>query len=243
MTVKNKFNTNDSGDLVGSIPFFANDGLNNKLVAEIRCYVDAAVVPASGNVASRFEFWTNTSGGTLTKAATLDSSQAFTPAAGVVRTGRAIFENVPIGSVAYSSLGTNTSASANSVFISEVSIDRNIVLTGIGVLNGAQAAGNSIYALYDSAGTLLAQTASTANAGTNAFQKIAFTATYSAVPGRYWIAAMSNNDSHTYRTLAASTFVNCYTDLQAQGGFTMPATITVPTSFAATKGPVSYVYV
>ena len=53
---------------------------------------------------------------------------------------------------------------------------------------------------------------------------------------------MSNNDSHTYRTIAASTFIDTYTDKQAQGGFTMPATITVPTSMSATKGPYAYVY-
>ena len=53
MTVKNKFNTNDSGETVGSIPFFANDGVSNKLVGEIRCVVDSPVVPGSGNIAAR----------------------------------------------------------------------------------------------------------------------------------------------------------------------------------------------
>lgn len=240
MGQKNNRFSDESGDLLGSIPFFGKDGDKNILVAEIRVFADGAV--ASGKVPTRFEFHTMTSGGTLTKAVTFDATQAVTQSGGLAKTGRSRFITASIGAVAYSSMGTSVSCSANSMYISEVTIDRNIVLTGIGVLNGAQAAGNSIYALYDSAGNVVASTASTANSGLNAFQEISFTATYSALPGRYWIVAMANNASHTYRCIATNTFRDTLTSVQLAGGFAGPTTITVPTTVAADSGPYAYVF-
>jgi hypothetical protein len=47
------------------------------LVAQIKVVVDGSV--GVGSVPARFEFWTATTGGTLTKALTIDASQALTP--------------------------------------------------------------------------------------------------------------------------------------------------------------------
>lgn len=82
-----------SGDLLWSQSILAKDGTSFVLAAEIRAIADAA--PATGKIASRFEFWTMTSGGTLTKALTIDSSQLATfvgSIGGVNLTGSGLFK-------------------------------------------------------------------------------------------------------------------------------------------------------
>lgn len=229
--------TNDSGETVGSIPFFADDGRTKKLIAELRVVVDGPVTAGSGNIPSRFEWYTTTTGGTLTKALTIDASQQLLRNGG---TGRSKFLSAPI-IAALASLGTSTSASANSLWISEIFIDRNVTLTGLGVLSAGVSAGNGIVALYDSAGTLLASSASTANSGTNAFQEFAFSATYAAIgPARYFGAYICNNGNQLIRTIAVPT--DTLTSVQLQGGFAAPSTITVPSANTANVGPYLYAY-
>src|SRR5689334_14922470 len=53
---------------------WAKDGTTRIVVGQIKAISDAAATP--GAVASRFEFWTMNSSGTLTKALTIDSTQA-----------------------------------------------------------------------------------------------------------------------------------------------------------------------
>ena len=240
-----KLGPNDSvanGDKVEAYPAYAKDGDNNIQVGSTRWYVDGTV--AIGQIPTRWEVWTANSSGVLTQGLKVDSSQALTMVGGSAASGRSVFSTVPIGSVAYGSFGTNTSAVANTLYLAEVFIPRNFTCTGIGVLNGSQATnGVAIVSLYNTSGTKVANSASTATSGTNAFQQIAFTATYAALgPARYWIGVQMQNVSDTLRTIAASTFVDCFTDSQVQGSFVSPATATVPTSFSANKGPIAYVY-
>lgn len=224
MALKNKFNLSDIGETIGSIPFYANDGVSNKLVAEIRVVIDAPVVPGSGTIPTRFEFYTTNLAGAL-----------------VASTGRSKFLSAPIVT-SIATIGLATSASANSLWISEVYIDRSMILTGIGVLNGATVAGNSIVGLYDTSGNLVASSGSTANSGTNAFQEIPFSVTYTAKgPGRYFIAVVSNNGNHIIRTISPAD-PGVLAAVQLQGGFSVPATITVPASAAAGAGAIGYAY-
>lgn len=224
MAIKNRVNLNDIGETIGSIPFFANDGVNQKLVAEIRVVVDAPVVPGSGIIPTRFEFYTTNLAGSL-----------------VASTGRSKFLSAPIVT-SIATIGLATSASANSLWISEVFIDRTVLLTGIGILTGSVAAGNSIVGLYDTSGNLVASSASTANSGTGAFQEFSFSTTYTAKgPGRYFISVMTNNGNHIIRTISPAD-PSVLTTVALQGGFALPATITVPTTATSGAGPIGYAF-
>lgn len=81
MAYKNNRVTDDSGDIVGSIPFWGKDGDKTVLIAEIRVVVDAPT--SAGKVPARFEFHTADSNGALQKAATIDSTQLFTLPSGI----------------------------------------------------------------------------------------------------------------------------------------------------------------
>lgn len=151
--------------------------------------------------------------------------------------------NIPIGAVAYSSLGTSAVHVAGSIYVSEVQVVGWKTLTGIGVLNGATVGtDNLIVALYDTNGKLLANsaTAGTLSAGANAFQQIAFTSTYAIKPGRYFIALQCNGTTATTRRIAASTYLN-FASVTAGTFGTLPA-ITPPTSTASDAGPIGYLY-
>jgi hypothetical protein len=73
-----------SGDLLWTQDVYGSDGAKQVLAAQIRAYADGAA--ADSAIPGRFEFWTSTSGGTLTKALTLDASQAATFVAGITGT-------------------------------------------------------------------------------------------------------------------------------------------------------------
>jgi hypothetical protein len=135
---------------------------------------------------------------------------------------------------------------AGTIYYAEVEIRRNITLTGVGVLNGATVGTNNwIVGLHTSAGGAVVANSALAgvlSSGANAFQQIAFTATYDATgPGRYWIAFQSNGATDTARTTAVSTFVDVLTKSTAGAFGTLPS-LTVPTTFTADVGPIAYVY-
>lgn len=81
MVYKNNRVTDDSGDTVGSIPFWGRDGDKTVLIAEIRVVVDTPT--SAGKVPARFEFYTADSNGALQKAFTIDSAQLVTPVSGL----------------------------------------------------------------------------------------------------------------------------------------------------------------
>jgi len=153
---------------------------------------------------------------------------------------------VPIGSVAYSSFGTNKTPVAGTIYISDIYVVRNTTLTGIGLLNGSTAGGTNtvIYALYNAQGKLIANTdlSGTSTSGANAFQQIAFTSAVNVDAGQYFVAVQRNGTTDTLRTVAADTFVDVVSTSVAGVFGTIPSSITVPTSFSADNGPIVYVY-
>ncbi len=93
MPLPTSTDANVSGDLLWAQSILGKDGSTSILAAEIRAYADANA--ATGKVATRFEFWTTTTGGTLTKALTIDSAQLATFAGnvgGVNLTGSGLFK-------------------------------------------------------------------------------------------------------------------------------------------------------
>lgn len=171
----------------------------------------------------------------------LDMLQAFN--------GRYRYVNISGSLGTLSSLGTNTTMTADAVYYSDIFIPETAkVLTGIGVLNGATVGTDKAFVcLFDSAGNLVANSAVTTGgaltAGANAFQQYAFTATYTIKkPGRYWLGYQQNGTTATMRTIAAATWVDVLTGTVAGVTATAPTSITPPTTFTADKGVIGYVY-
>lgn len=161
-----------------------------------------------------------------------------------VTSGRSRYSTVPIGAVAYGSVGTNTTPVAGTIYWAELSIPREVTLTGAAALNGGTVGTDKVLlGLYDSSGALVANTlaAGTTTSGTDAFQAIAFTATVKVQPGRYWLAAQFDGTTTRFRTIATLTNIDSLT-ASATGTFGTLTALTVPTTITADKGPVGYVY-
>ena len=68
--------------------------------------------------------------------------------------------SIPIGAVAYASLGTSAVGVAGSLYLASVRVNNPMTVTGIGALNGATVGTDKfIFALYDNGGNLIANTA------------------------------------------------------------------------------------
>lgn len=137
--------------------------------------------------------------------------------------------------------GTDATPANTEVYIAEVFVPANCTLTGVGVMNGSVASGNIKVGLANSAGAVVATSASTAMSGTDAYQKIAFTGTYAAVgPATYYILEFVDNGTarincHTLGTFGAAK----QTGQTYATGFT---TITPPTTFTTGLGPIASLY-
>lgn len=138
-------------------------------------------------------------------------------------------------------VGTDTTPVNTETYIAEVEILHNATLTGISILNGSAVAGNVKLALANSAGVVVASTASTAQAGINAFQQIAFTAAYSAVgPAKFFVLAQFDTiTTPKFRTHAVGNFGASKKTGEVYGTFT---TVTPPTTFTTGQGPIADVY-
>ncbi len=161
--------------------------------------------------------------------------------------GRIKYSNVPIGSVAYGSLGTSAVCSATEELVTDIEIGSPKTLTGAALLIGATGGTDKfIYILRDSTGRLVANTSTAGvTVGTaNTFQEIAFTAPVDVQPGRYYISEQCNGTTATIRRIAASTFVTATGAALTSVFGTIPQYLaTMPTGApTADKGPFFYVY-
>ena len=157
-----------------------------------------------------------------------------------------VYSNIPIGSVALASLGTNTADVAAKVFIASLQLPVDKAITGIGCLQGGTATTDkTIFALYNSSGTLLANSAlaGTTLSGASTFQRQAFVTAVTEPAGLYYVSVQGNGTAAgAIATIAASTYLQVATGSVTGGAFgTLPA-ITPPTTFTADVGPICYVY-
>ena len=176
---------------------------------------------------------------------TLGVTGALTPTGGIVGTSLGKITNIPIGAVAYGSLGTNAVHVAGTTYRSEIWLPSNKAITGIGVLNGDVVGTDKlIAALYSSAGVLLANSdlAGETSAGADDFQALAFTAPYSAVgPARFFVLVQCDGTTAKTRRIAASTYRILTSSATGVFG-TLPASFTPPTTTTADVGPIAEVY-
>ena len=178
-------------------------------------------------------------------AAPLQNLPSVAPAQTYVLPPKFRFQSVPIGSVAYGSFGNATTDVNGTQYLIDVYVPLGFVATGIAVLNaGTVGTDKGLVALYDIAGNLIASSAvaGALTSGANAFQTRAFSPGPIWVPaGQYLLCYQTNGTTDNFRSVAASTFVDCITG-SATGTFgTLPA-VTVPTTFTANVGPIAYLY-
>ena len=153
--------------------------------------------------------------------------------------------NIPIGAVAFGSLGTSAVHVAGTIYVAEINITEARTITGIAVLQGVTVGTDKlIVALYDKSGGVVLATsdlAGTTTSGADAFQQIAFTATLTIMtPGRYWVAIQCNGTTDTTRRIAANTYLNLTKSYV--GSFGTMADLLVPSTTTADVGPIAYIY-
>lgn len=146
-------------------------------------------------------------------------------------------------------MGPNSAAAAytsqtpvtTEFYFAELFIPSNTTLTGLGIFNSATISGNVKVGLADSTGAVVATSASTAMAGVSVYQRVPFTATYTAVgPGTYYALAFYDNATVRPNTITAA---NCGVGKSVgqtyATGFT---TIAAPTTFTTALAPVMTAY-
>jgi hypothetical protein len=136
--------------------------------------------------------------------------------------------------------GTDTTPVVTETYIARVFIPANATITGASLLNGSAVAGNVTAILYDWNGNPVAQSASTAQSGTAAYQQFAFTTPFPAVgPGLYFIGFQFNNTSARFRTHILGNFTAFKKTGETYGTATV---ITSPNSFTTGVGPIADTY-
>lgn len=130
---------------------------------------------------------------------------------------------------------------ATEVYNAEVLVPANVTVTGVAVFNSATISGNVKVGLANSAGAIVATSASTAMAGTSQYQLVPFTATYAALgPATYYVVVFYDNNTVRPNTITqGSCGVAKQTGQVYATGFT---TITPPTTFTTALGPVANLY-
>lgn len=137
--------------------------------------------------------------------------------------------------------GTDATPVITEVYYAQLQLPANMTVTGVAVMNGSVASGNLKVGLFNSAGVLVATSASTAMSGTDAYQRVPFTATYSALgPATYYVGLLIDNTTARYNTHTFGDFVAAKQTGQVYAtGFT---TITLATTFTTALGPIASLY-
>lgn len=137
--------------------------------------------------------------------------------------------------------GTDQTPVATEVYIAQISIPANCTVTGIAVMNGSVASGNYKVGLADSTGAIVATSASTAMSGTDAYQRVPFTATYAAKgPATYYVLLFVDNNTARINTHTFGDFRTAKQTGQTYAtGFTA---ITPPTTFVTALGTIASLY-
>lgn len=139
--------------------------------------------------------------------------------------------------------GNDTAVTNGDRYWVSIQIPRPTLLTGISYLIGSVGGTDKAIAeLHNNAGTLVATSAlAGVTVGTAAnLQSLPFTATYTAQPGRYFVAMQFNGTTAKFRTytIPGSPFITG----TAAGTFGTSASITPGTTFTANIGPIVSTY-
>ena len=159
--------------------------------------------------------------------------------------GPSILPNMPLGTAALTAAGTSSVHVAGTLNISEIYVPHWNTWKGIGVLNGTiVGTDNMLVALYGSNGALLANSAvaGTLSASASTFQNRDFLFPVTLPPGRYFIGVQSNGTTATTNKFVSANGPTVLTTSSTGTFGTVPATITVPTTFTTAVGCVGLLY-
>lgn len=152
--------------------------------------------------------------------------------------GSTVFHSGGVPPVA-TTTGTDTTPVTTETYIVEMFVAHTFKATGVAILNGSAAAGNVTVILYDANGQPMIQSASTAQSGTAAYQKVPFSATVDLPgPARYFVGLQCNNTSARFRSHPIGNFIAGKKTSETYG----TATAITTSTFTADLGPVSDLY-
>lgn len=159
--------------------------------------------------------------------------------------GPSILCNMPLGTAALTAAGTSSVHVAGTMNISEIFVPHWNVWKGMGMLNGTVVGtDNMLVALYGSSGILLANSAvaGALSAGASQFQNRDFLFPVCLPPGRYFCGVQSNGTTATSNKFVSANGPVLLTTSSTGTFGTVPATITVPTTFTTAVGVVCTLY-
>lgn len=159
--------------------------------------------------------------------------------------GPSILPCISLGNSALTAVGASSVHVAGTMNITEIFVPHWNTWKGAGVLNGTVVGtDNMLVALYGSNGALLANSAvaGTLSANASTFQNRDFLTPVTLAPGRYFVGVQSNGTTATTNKLIAANGPNVLTTTVAGTFGTVPATITVPTTFTTAVGCVVWLY-
>lgn len=140
---------------------------------------------------------------------------------------------------------TQTQIVTTDTYFTEVFVPDNAVITGISILNGhtTSASQNMFVGLADSTGKIVASSnTTTAQGAADAYQKIPFTSTYSAVgPAKYYIAVQGSATTGFIATHTIGNFGAALKTSETYGTFVTTASYST-TTFTTAQGPVADTY-
>jgi hypothetical protein len=141
---------------------------------------------------------------------------------------------------------TSVTGAITTVYLTQVFVPYNTTFTGAAVLNAATVGTNKwILALFNSAGTALANTATAGvlTAGASAYQSINFTGTVAVKgPATYWVGLYVNGTTDTYYSIPTLGQSDGLAGSVTGQTFGTVANVTLPTTFTAGVAPVVYLY-
>lgn len=142
----------------------------------------------------------------------------------------------PLGGMVGGAIASATYPSANLAIFYPVRVTRAFTVAQLFVLNGATVSGNIDVGIYDSAGTRLVSSGSTAQSGTNAVQAFNIADTLLAAGWYYLAVAMDNITGTLQRNTAGSFVMTASLGIgQQASAFPLPATATIIRAAAGTQ--------
>jgi hypothetical protein len=132
--------------------------------------------------------------------------------------------------------GTDSTPVITEVYITQVNVPANVLITGLSVFQGSVSSGNLKVGLANSAGVVVATSASTAASGTDSYQRVPFVSSYNAVgPATYFGLMIWDNTTARFNAHTFGDFGGAKQTGQVYAtGFT---TITAPSTFTAASKP------
>ena len=154
---------------------------------------------------------------------------------------------IPLNVAALTGYETNGVAQTAGDFnVAEIYCPGTNTWKGAGVLNGTTVGTNKwIVALWGSNGALIANSAvaGTTSSGASTVQNVDFTAAVTLPPGRYFVGVQADGNTDTIRHVLSANGSTVMTKKLTSGTFgTVPATMTVPTTFTTALAPIMTLY-